>query len=245
MEIDSHKTSDFRLAAVSKALDVVLASNGPADVCKQIVHAGFADGRTRGCALFFLDSKSQLKSIASYGQIMEIPSELSAWDETSLSAAIRTKTVTSGVANVGGVDMLVLAVPFVSNGTPSGLAAVFIDQAHEQINVPEDLGKLISKLGAFYLDTLDFGTVANGKGSLPANPDDLTSRQLMILTHIQSGLVNLEIAKLLMLSKSTIRQETVRIYKSLGVGNRQEAVKKARALGLLSKVTPPPALVDA
>jgi DNA-binding NarL/FixJ family response regulator len=63
--------------------------------------------------------------------------------------------------------------------------------------------------------------------------------QLIILSRIQDGLVNLEIAKDLMLSESTIRQETVRIYRALGVGNRQEAVKKARALGLLPKVSIP------
>jgi DNA-binding NarL/FixJ family response regulator len=65
----------------------------------------------------------------------------------------------------------------------------------------------------------------NGPGQVPASPEDLTGRQLRILSHIQDGLVNLEIAKELMLSESTIRQETVRIYRALGVGNRQEAVK--------------------
>jgi ATP/maltotriose-dependent transcriptional regulator MalT len=38
-----------------------------------------------------------------------------------------------------------------------------------------------------------------------------------------------------MLSESTIRQETVKIYRSLGVGDRLEAVKKAKVLGLLPK----------
>jgi ATP/maltotriose-dependent transcriptional regulator MalT len=55
------------------------------------------------------------------------------------------------------------------------------------------------------------------------------------LSHIELGHVNLEIAKVLMLSESTIRQETVKIYRALGVGNRQEAVRKAKALGLLPK----------
>jgi len=55
------------------------------------------------------------------------------------------------------------------------------------------------------------------------------------LSNIQDGQVNLEIAKELMLSESTIRQETVRIYRALGVGNRQEAVKKAQSLGIIKK----------
>jgi DNA-binding NarL/FixJ family response regulator len=74
-----------------------------------------------------------------------------------------------------------------------------------------------------------------GSGPTPASPEDLSDRQLKILSHVQDGQVNLEIAKELMLSESTIRQETVRIYRALGVGNRQEAVKKARSLGLIKK----------
>jgi ATP/maltotriose-dependent transcriptional regulator MalT len=53
-------------------------------------------------------------------------------------------------------------------------------------------------------------------------------------------MINGEIAQKLMLSESTIRQETVRIYKSLGVGNRLEAVKKAKMLGFLTKRAPAP-----
>jgi DNA-binding NarL/FixJ family response regulator len=82
--------------------------------------------------------------------------------------------------------------------------------------------------------------MSHGSGVNPASPEDLTSRQLTILGHIQNGLVNLEIAKELMLSESTIRQETVRIYRALGVGNRQEAAKKARALGIIGKKALPP-----
>jgi LuxR family maltose regulon positive regulatory protein len=103
----------------------------------------------------------------------------------------------------------------------------------------DEMANLFLKLGAFYLESLDFGNMSNGTGTISVNPEDLTTRQMSILGHIENGLVNLEIAKILMLSESTIRQETVRIYRALGVGNRQEAVKKARALGLLSKKSPP------
>ena len=91
------------------------------------------------------------------------------------------------------------------------------------------------KLGAFYLESLDVGNMAQSTGALSVNPEDLTARQMTILGHIVAGLVNTEIAQLLMLSESTIRQETVRIYRALGVGNLKEAAKKAKALGLLAK----------
>ena len=130
-----------------------------------------------------------------------------------------------------------MAIPFIANGVPRGLVALIIDRPNFQVEFPQEFTQLVSKLGAFYLDTLDFGAFSNGNGLSITNPEDLTTRQTAILGHIETGLVNFEIAKILMLSESTIRQETVKIYRALGVGNRQEAVKKARVLGLLPKRT--------
>jgi DNA-binding NarL/FixJ family response regulator len=73
-----------------------------------------------------------------------------------------------------------------------------------------------------------------------ANGEDLTSRQIKILELMAEGMVNVEIARELMLSESTIRQETVRIYRALGVPNRGEAAKKGKVLGLIKRSTPPP-----
>lgn len=228
-------SSEGQVLALGQALDAVLTSSGPTDLCRQIVHAGFADGLTRGCALYFLDNKSTLKLIASYGQVMEDSSGLSAWDASPLSEAVREKAIRFGTTVIEGEKRSLLAIPFMSNGAPVGLVSLVIEKPDFRVEFPGDFANLISKLGAFYLDTLDFGNISNGKSLSPVNPEDLTTRQLSILGHIESGLVNLEIAKILMLSESTIRQETVKIYRALGVGNRQEAVKKAKALGLLPK----------
>ena len=228
-------TADLQIEALSQALDAVLASGGPTDLCRQIVHAGFAEGLVRGCALYFLDNKSTIKPIASYGQSVGADSSLSAWDDSTLSEAIREKAVRTGSLVLDGKELSLLAVPFVASGVPRGLVALVIDDANFEVEFPAELAELISKLGAFYLDTLDFGNMTNGHALAAVGPEDLTTRQLTILSHIETGLVNLEIAKILMLSESTIRQETVKIYRALGVGNRQEAVRKAKSLGLLPK----------
>jgi DNA-binding CsgD family transcriptional regulator len=183
----------------------------------------------------FLDNKSVIKPIASYGQPLNLESGLSAWDDSILSEAVREKGVRTGQVSIESQPFSLLAVPFIANGVPRGLVALVIDDPSFTVDFPQELSTLISKLGAFYLDTLDFGNAGNGTSLSAIGPEDLTTRQLNILTHIESGLVNLEIAKILMLSESTIRQETVKIYRALGVGNRQEAVKKAKALGLLGR----------
>jgi DNA-binding CsgD family transcriptional regulator len=232
-------TVESQTMAAAQAIDALLVSTGPNDLCRQIVHADFVPDDTRGCQLFYLDNKSSLRPIASYGVTIGLETELSAWDDSPLSEAIREKGIRTGTINTNGQDFLVLAIPFVSNGVPTGLVALLIDDVNLVIKFSEGMSQVFSKLGAFYLETLDFGNISNGTGPINISSEDLTSRQLTILGHIESGLVNLEIAKILMLSESTIRQETVKIYRALGVGNRLEAVKKAKALGVLPKRTTP------
>ena len=238
-ESDGEMREMRQLFAAGKVLESILSSAGPADLCRQIVHSSFVPKSTRGCELFYLDSKSKLRPIASYGLSAGQNKDLSAWDESPLSKAIREKRLVSGPVFSDGKELTVIAMPFVSNGVPIGLASVVLEDKEYKISISEDMANLFLKLGALYIESLDFGNVSNGAGSMTVNPEDLTTRQMTILGHIQNGLVNLEIAKILMLSESTIRQETVRIYRALGAGNRQEAVKKARALGLLPKKSPP------
>ena len=228
-----------QLVAAGKVLESILSSTGPADLCRQIVHSSFVPESTRGCELFYLDSKSVLRPIASYGLGSGQNKDLSAWDDSPLSKAIREKRLVTGPVVADGIDLSVIALPFVSNGVPIGLVSIVLEEKGYKIAISEEMADLFLKLGAFYIESLDFGNMSNGTGSIAVNPEDLTTRQMTILGHIQNGLVNLEIAKILMLSESTIRQETVRIYRALGAGNRQEAVKKARALGLLPKKSPP------
>ena len=232
------------LATMSAILDILMASSGPTDVCRAVAHAGFAFDSTRGVEMYYLDSSSTLRPVARYGLAVNGDKELSAWDDSPLSEAIREKRmVILETSNSEGTSAII-AVPFISNGIPTGLIALRTEKTGDTPAFSQEALEALQKLGAFYLQTLDFGRIGNGTGPIAINPGDLTSRQLTILEHIEDGLVNLEIAKILMLSESTIRQETVRIYRALGVGNRQEAVKKARALGLLSKrsLTPPPQL---
>jgi len=225
-----------QLLAASHALDVILSSTDPADLCRQIVHSDYLPASTRGCEIFYLDGKSILRSVGSYGISAGQKVGISAWDDSPLSEAIREKKLVAGPIDFLGQELDVIAIPFVTHGVPVGLLAVVIEEKNYQIQALQEASELFFKLGAFYLESLDLGnTINSGIGQAPASPEDLSTRQLTILSHIQDGLVNLEIAKELMLSESTIRQETVRIYRALGVGNRQEAVKKARTLGLINK----------
>jgi DNA-binding CsgD family transcriptional regulator len=67
----------------------------------------------------------------------------------------------------------------------------------------------------------------------PADASALTARQMKILTAMVEAKTNHEIAEELGFSISTVRQETMKIYKALGVIDRRAAAQKAMELNLV------------
>ena len=68
----------------------------------------------------------------------------------------------------------------------------------------------------------------------PSSPVALTDREIAVLSFMSEGATNSNIAEALSYSLSTIRDDTVSIYRKLDVKGRAEAVAKAVSLGLLS-----------
>jgi ATP/maltotriose-dependent transcriptional regulator MalT len=56
---------------------------------------------------------------------------------------------------------------------------------------------------------------------------------------IGDGLNNSEISHRVLVSGSTVRQDTIKIYRLLGVGNRHEVMVKGRAIGLIPALNEP------
>lgn len=63
--------------------------------------------------------------------------------------------------------------------------------------------------------------------------EELSARQLKVLAGIQEGLTNYQIARAMNVSESTVKQESIRIYRFLDVNSRHDAIEVALELGLL------------
>ena len=70
-----------------------------------------------------------------------------------------------------------------------------------------------------------------GKASLP---EPLTEREMDVLRLLAAGLTNREIAEMLVISPETVKRHSASIYSKFGVGNRTQAVSRARELDLLA-----------
>lgn len=80
--------------------------------------------------------------------------------------------------------------------------------------------------------------LAAAGGVPPALPfPELTAREREVLDLVARGLTNTAIARRLMLSEKTVRNNVSNVFAKLGVGNRSAAVAKARDAGLGIKPT--------
>jgi LuxR family maltose regulon positive regulatory protein len=62
---------------------------------------------------------------------------------------------------------------------------------------------------------------------------DLTARERAILHHLAEGMTRSQLAATLFISANTVKFHARGLYRKLHATNRQEAVSRARALGLL------------
>ena len=93
----------------------------------------------------------------------------------------------------------------------------------------------ISSLLTIYLISLiaPNSSVVHGSKIKSENVNDLTARQLLILAGMIDGKTNHELSLSLGFSVSTIRHETMAIFRKLEVSDRKEAAKHALANGLV------------
>jgi DNA-binding NarL/FixJ family response regulator len=125
-------------------------------------------------------------------------------------------------ADVGGVSaVLALYLSLLAS------VAASPDRAVEMLNASDQ---------ASLFSTSDLAVLQSARGGAAARrpaPSILTERQNRILHLMAKGLTNSQIAKRVGFSESTVRQETMVIYRFFGVGGRREAVRLAGLRGML------------
>ena len=119
-------------------------------------------------------------------------------------------------------------VPTYVTGAPIGVMGIMCNK--EVRPTPEDVSFVDIVAG---LASLHLSKSMNKQALLEDRGAYLTKRQIIILEMMSQQMTNMQIAKELGYSESTIRHETMRIYQALAVSDRKEAAKKALALQIL------------
>lgn len=122
-------------------------------------------------------------------------------------------------------------------GQAAGMVAVFIEEGEAVAHLlyraleAEIAPAFVSRLLGRLPDARAPETAAAASAALV---EPLSEREVEVLALVAEGLTNQEIADRLYLSLATVKWHTSNIYGKLAVGNRTEAVAKARTLGVLS-----------
>lgn len=208
---------------------ILVASEGHESLCRDLLHGEIFGSAVQAVQLLIIDSSGHLKPLAAYGSKVDLNHPESIWDSNPISLALRSK----GWSQVEVTSGIFTAIPLRTEHSPIGLLLLYSKVALEYPTPTTQ--ELISILGGYFLRVGSAATKLAAR-SAERHPEELTQRQLEILRYIAQGKTNAQIAKVMLLSESSIRQETVKIYRALGVGTRSEAWRKAVSLGIIQAV---------
>jgi DNA-binding CsgD family transcriptional regulator len=227
------------LEAIRVGIEILSQSSNAQDLCRRIAHAEFMDGFCHGVAVFLLDQRSMLVEVASYGQNFDLgQDEISTQDVNVLSKAVRSRNVA-----VESRDTATLfALPIELSGVTTGAFLFTLAENAPSPAFSKQVTSMLSRLGGLFMDNKGLSLKSSSSNqqsdtALSASSvQEMTTRQLNILQLMADGLTNAAIAKIVLLSESTVRQETIRIFRILKCHSRTEAIVKARAIGILTPV---------
>ena len=216
-----------------RVIGILASSSSGNELCRRFATDEFFGIGTLGVQLYALTNVGGWQLLGSYGQDPFSQDNLSQLDENILTEAARTKSISVGNAKFGDQEADVVACVYLRGDVPVGAILRSSTPGNYQFSPNNGTLKAIQDCGGLFLDAIGYKTVASGNNAKQASPEDLTERQQAILIDMALGKTNFAIANRIILSESTIKQESVKIFRALGVSTRQQAVMKAKALGLL------------
>jgi DNA-binding CsgD family transcriptional regulator len=215
------------------------SANTATGLCRKLVHSDLTIPETTGASVFSIDQQAQFNLVGSYGKGLPA-SGVSVWDEHPFGKATRSGAIhTETTQAMDGSEVEVYCLPLTKGSDPIGLLCLTLAKGTRMNSISPEALSAVSKITGIWLDSLGLGSIPSsngGSGTSSATPESLTDRQLTVLRFIAEGKTNAQIAQDLILSESTIRQETVKIYRALGVHARGEAGKRAKHLGIIDRI---------
>lgn len=220
---------------VDSAVELLNSCETLPEYLKRLTHHPVLGKGMEGNHLFLLHDDGRFRLVAGYGNYpFGDRKDFSPFEDDLFSELNSVPTLPIQNISVQGSERLIQLCPGLKSGIPNGaILTVFNSSVGKPTDFQLDLVQVKTFCLALGLAINYSGLKVSGYGATTSKPEELTSRQLQILHGIARGLTNAQIGSELMLSESAIKQETVKIYKSLGVESRSQAAVKARALALI------------
>jgi DNA-binding CsgD family transcriptional regulator len=219
-----------KTGVVHELVDLVVGCQSVEELCTRLVHDEFTRGVIQGVHAYSVSSEMDLIYEIGYGRrSVSLLKKVSAWDDSLLAKSLRTKSPSFEIAN----EESRLALPLLVNRVPIACLVLILDDSIKNSPLSETSLQLLSKIAGLLVDSKPVRLKKDSERRNLQQDKQLAPRQVAILEFVANGLTNGQIGKEFSLSESTVRQETIKIYKFLDAQGRIEAVAKARVLGLI------------
>lgn len=178
--------------------------------------------------VFSLDSSNSGTLIASHGGTQELWDDKYSYASLLLMLPAETETNILNSNTIVGLKNDFLIAPITDQRNLKGLLFVKLNIDLADFEFLKLINTLL-KLCAYYLGE-EISRLGVGNKGFESKPEDsnLSARKLQILAGLVEGKTNHEIAVDLGFSVSTIRHETMAIFKLLGASDRNEAARIAQ-----------------
>ena len=218
------------------------------DFCKHFVHRVLRRYEAVGALIGLVGNDSKCHAVGKFGDWQLAPGAVfDLWSATPIAETIKTgspvfvdtpKSLATKFpdtdSHLAGANSYIYA-PFESTSRAIGFLAFGF--AHPQKSREVDEVEIqMAAMAAEYISMSVRRVISETtleKSSRLEDSSDLSNRQLIILHQMAEGKTNQQIGRNLNLSESTIKQESVKIFRKLGVPNRIEAADYASRVGLI------------
>ena len=225
--------SNHEIDHTVKLIGLFGASSSGNELCRRLASDDVFGPGTVGVQLYALTNIGDWLLLGSFGKSAYGSEKLTQFDESLLTLASRTRNLEVMEWEVDSKLAEMVACVLIRDDIPVGiLVRVVTPGAYIFRPMPSTL-RAIQDAGGLFMDSIGYRAIAKNEPTKDSSPEDMTERQSLILIEMALGKTNLAISREMMLSESTIKQESVRIFRAMGVSTRQQAVLKARTLGLL------------
>ena len=216
-----------------RLIGILASSDNGHELCRRLATDEVFGAGTVGVQVYALTNAGRWQVLGSYGKNPYENQNLTQFDDNLLTQTARTRELAIGSQALDGQDVDVVACVSLRGDVPVGAVIRTSAKGSFLFNPHNGTLRAIQDAGGLFLDSIGYKSVAVSSEARQSSPEDMTERQHAILIEMARGKTNLVIANEMILSESTIKQESVKIFRALGVGTRQQAVLKARTLGLL------------
>lgn len=224
-----------------RARSLILAfavSRNSSEFCRFLAIVALRDLKARAAVLVRRDLDGSIRLHGQHGLINKRGSstDIRTFEEEQLQRAIDEQHI----AYSDSSDRGFVAIPFNTSSPVQGALGIsFATQtvADKLTRVELELLQLLGELTAVNSLPRMRATGMLSKiyfdSEIAEEATEFTARQLRILDEMAIGRTNAQIANELSLSESTIKQEAVKVFRMLGVSNRQRAVAASKEMGII------------